>query len=150
MIIAILLAIAAIVFMLWLLFTLAIYALPFFAGVSVGMWAYAAGAGALGAIGLGLVAGVATWLAGQLLFMTVRSPIIRLVIALIFAVPAAIAGYHAVFGVAGISGAADPWREAFAWAGAMIIGVTAWARIASSPLQVAAPSPPADAQASGS
>ena len=36
--ISILLSIAAIGFLCWLLFTLALFALPFFAGVTVGMW----------------------------------------------------------------------------------------------------------------
>lgn len=148
MIIAILLAIAAVVFMLWLLFTLAVYALPLFAGVSAGLWAYGAGAGPLGAIGLGLLAGVATLLIGQLLFMTVRSPIIRLAVALAFAAPAAVAGYHAVFGLAGLSGAAVGWREVFAWTGAVIIGAVAWGRIATSPLPAAAPLAPAGVQPS--
>ena len=52
----ILLSFAAIGFLCWLLFTLAVYALPFFAGVSLGMWAYGTGAGWLGAIIVGLVA----------------------------------------------------------------------------------------------
>ena len=45
----ILLSIAAIGFFCWLLFTLAVFALPFFAGVSAGIWAYHTGAGWLGA-----------------------------------------------------------------------------------------------------
>src|SRR5260370_37824698 len=41
----------------WLLFTLAIYALPFFVGVAAGLCAYHTGAGPLGAITLALLAG---------------------------------------------------------------------------------------------
>src|SRR5260221_6811399 len=44
----------------WLLFTLAIYALPFFVGVAAGLCAYHTGAGPLGAITLALLAGGAT------------------------------------------------------------------------------------------
>ena len=51
----IILSIAAIGFFCWLLFTLAVFALPFFAGVSLGMWAYHTGAGWLGAIIAGVV-----------------------------------------------------------------------------------------------
>ena len=48
--IGILLSIAAIGFLCWLLFTLAVFALPFIAGVTAGTWAYGTGAGWLGAI----------------------------------------------------------------------------------------------------
>lgn len=152
MIIAILLAIAAIVFMLWLLFALAIYALPFFAAVSVGLWASSTGAGPLGAIGLGLGAGVATLIAGQVLFATVRSPILRFAIALIFAVPAGVAGYHAVLGIAALGVPSESWRLALAWAGALIVGACAWGKIASfAPAPSAAPRvPPGAIQAGGS
>lgn len=52
----IILSIAAIGFFCWLLFTLAVFALPFFAGVTAGGWAYHTGAGWLGAILIGTVA----------------------------------------------------------------------------------------------
>ncbi len=39
-ILGIILSIAAIGFFCWLLFTLAVFALPFFAGVSLGLWAH--------------------------------------------------------------------------------------------------------------
>ena len=45
--------------MLVLLFTLAIYAVPFFVGLTVGMWAFETGAGVIGAGLVGLVAGFA-------------------------------------------------------------------------------------------
>ncbi|MCA3581717.1 MAG: hypothetical protein IOD08_31010 [Bradyrhizobium sp.] len=54
--IGILFSIAAIGFFCWLLFTLAVFALPFFAGVTAGMWAYNTGAGWLGAILVGALA----------------------------------------------------------------------------------------------
>ena len=49
----IILSIAAIGFFCWLLFTLAVFALPLFAGVTAGGWAYQTGAGWLGAILIG-------------------------------------------------------------------------------------------------
>jgi hypothetical protein len=130
MIIAILFAVAAIVFFCWLLFTLAIYALPFYAGVSAMLWALSTGAGILGGLAIGIVAGVVTLIAGQLLFAAVRAPLPRLAIALLFAVPASIAGYHAVHGLTGIGQPAEIWRQTFAWVGAFVIGVTAWLRLA--------------------
>ena len=50
----------------WILFNLAVFALPFFAGVTAGTAAYHSGAGPLGAIMVGIGAGVATLLVGQL------------------------------------------------------------------------------------
>ena len=61
--------------------------------------------------------------------MTLRSPLIRAVIALLFAVPAAVAGYHAALGLAHIGIPADGWRQAVAVAGAIIVAATAWARM---------------------
>jgi hypothetical protein len=51
------------------------------------------------------------------------------VIALLFAVPVAVAGYHAALGLAHIGISADGWRETVAVAGA-IVAATAWARMA--------------------
>ena len=59
-----------------------------------------------------------------------RSPLIRAAIALLFAVPAAVAGYHAALGLAHIAIPVEGWREAMAAAGAIIVAVTAWTRIA--------------------
>ena len=52
----------------WLIFTLAVYALPFFIAVSAGMMALHSGAGVLGAPLVGIVAGGATLAIGQIVF----------------------------------------------------------------------------------
>jgi len=62
--------------------------------------------------------------------MTLRSPLIRAVIALLFAVPAAVAGYHAGLGLAHIGIPAESWKQAMAMAGAIVVAATAWARMA--------------------
>lgn len=123
------LSIAGLGFICWLLFNLAVYALPFFAGVSASMAAYNAGAGPIGAVAIGLIAGAAALVVGQVLFATVRSPAVRTIIALLFAAPAAIAGYHAVHGVTGIGDTAETWRQAFGLVAAAIIGFVAWSRV---------------------
>jgi succinate dehydrogenase/fumarate reductase cytochrome b subunit len=61
--------------------------------------------------------------------MTLRSPLIRAVIALLFAVPAAVAGYHAGLGLAHICIPAESWRQAMAMTGAIVVAATAWARM---------------------
>jgi hypothetical protein len=129
LVIGIILSVAGIGFLYWLLFTLAVYALPFFAGVTAAFAAYHSGAGVLGAIVVGVLAGGAALAIGQIAFATVRSPLVRAAIALIYAVPAAVAGYHATLGLAHIGVPSPVWREVFAWTGALFIGSTAWARM---------------------
>jgi hypothetical protein len=80
----------------WLIFTLAVYALPFFVGLTAGMAAFHSGAGVIGALLVGIVAGALTLGIGQVAFAVVRPVALRAVIAAAFAVPAAFAGYHAV------------------------------------------------------
>jgi hypothetical protein len=113
----------------WLIFTLAVYALPFFVGLTVGMAAFNSGAGVVGTFLAGIVVGALTLGAGQIAFAVVRPLILRAAIAALFAVPAAIAGYHAVLGLSQIGVPSLFWRELFAWIGAILIGGTAWARM---------------------
>ena len=117
-------------FLCWLVFTLAVYALPFFAGMTAGLAAYQTGAGVIGALMVGLVAGALTLVAGQAAFAAVRSPIARGTIAILFAVPAAIAGYHATRALAQIGVPSTGWREVFAIVGAITVGGTALVRVA--------------------
>ena len=114
----------------WLLFTLAIYALPFFAGLTVAFAAFHSGAGVIGAFLVGCLAGGVTLAIGQIAFAMILSPLIRGAIALFYAVPATIAGYHATLGLAQIGVPSATWQEAFAVVGAAFIGCTAWARLA--------------------
>ena len=107
-----------------------VYALPLFAGVTAGLVAYHSGSGPIGAIIVGAIAGSITLIAGQIAFTTLRSPLICAVIALLFAVPAAIAGYHTALGLAHIPIPAEGWRNAIAVAGAIIVAATAFVRIA--------------------
>ena len=113
----------------WLIFTLAVYALPFFVGLTAGMAAFHSGAGVLGALLVGIVTGAVTPVIGQIAFAVVRPPVLRAVIAASFAIPAAIAGYHAVLGLSKIGVPSLVWREVFAWIGALFIGGTSWARM---------------------
>ena len=114
----------------WLIFTLAVYALPFFVAASAGMMAFHSGAGILGAPLVGIAAGAVTLAIGQTAFAIARFPILRAAIAAAFAVPAAIAGYHVVFAMSQIGMPSLDWREVFACLGAVFIGGTAWIRLA--------------------
>ena len=116
--------------LLCLLFTLAIYALPFFVAVTAGMAAFHSGAGVIGAILVAAFVGGATLAIGQILFATVRSPAIRATVALLYAVPATIAGYSATHGLAQLSMPSTTWQMIFAMIGAICVGCTAFARLA--------------------
>ena len=113
----------------WALFALAIHALPFFVGITAGIYTYQTGVGPLGAIVVGFVAGGFTVVLGQYAFSAVRTPIVRLVIGLLFAVPAARAGYDVTLALAHIGIPSGWWRELFAMLGAIAVGSTAWARV---------------------
>jgi hypothetical protein len=117
-------------FFCWLLFTLAVYAVPFLAGLTIGLAAFHSGSGFLGAVVVGILAGVTTLVLAQIAFATVRTPLIRLLIGLIYAVPATVAGYQLCFAVAGIGQLAGDWRHVFAAAGGIAVGLTAFARMA--------------------
>jgi hypothetical protein len=113
----------------WALFALATHALPFFVGMTVGIYSFQAGAGPFGAIVVGFVTGGFTLVLGQYAFSAARSPIVRLVVGLLFAVPAARAGYDVTLALAHIGIPPEWWRESFAMLGAVAIGSTAWARV---------------------
>ena len=125
-------------FFCWVLFTLAIYALPFFVGMTAGLYAHESGTGPLGAIGFGICAAAFVLVFGQTIFAVVRTPLLRVAVALMFAVPAALAGYYATFGLSGLTMTSEFSRQAFAVIGAVVIGATAWARLAASPPRGAA------------
>ena len=83
----------AVGFLCWLLFTLAIYATPFFVGVTAAFAAFNHGAGVIGALVVGLIASVVTLVASQAAFAVVKSPTVRGAIGLLIAAPAAVAGF---------------------------------------------------------
>lgn len=130
MAIGIVLGVFGLGFFCWLLFTLAVYALPVLAGLTVGLAAFHGGAGLIGALAVGLLVGVTIWVLGQIVLTTVRTPLIRLFIGLIYAVPATVAGYQVCFALGGIGMPVGGWQHGFAVAGAIIVGVTAFARMA--------------------
>ncbi|WP_346771786.1 hypothetical protein [Bradyrhizobium sp. 170] len=86
----------------WLIFALAVSALPFFVALSVGMLAFHGCAGVVGALLVGLASGALTLAVGQVAVAVSRSRTLRIVIATAFAVPAAIAGYHMMFALSQI------------------------------------------------
>ena len=113
-----------------LAYTLAIYALPFFVGLAAAQFAYQTGSGLIGAGLVGLVAGAAAFGILALLFDTLRPPIVRLLVALVFAAPAAVAGYALVHGITKESVPSEIWRQIFCIIGGGFVGVSALLRLA--------------------
>lgn len=112
-----------------LVFTFAVYAVPAFVGLSAAMFAYQTGAGAPGAVVVGLLSGAATLLVGQRLIALVHSPALRSLVALLCAAPAAWAGYHAAHGVASMTSPSPVWHALMSITGALVIGLVAWSRM---------------------
>lgn len=127
---AVVLSIVGLGFFCWLLFTPAIYALPTFAGLTAGLAAFHSGAGVIGALVIGLLAGGAILALGQFAFAVTRTPLIRAIIGLLYGVPAAIAGYQVSFVLAGIGMPSSLWQTTFAVIGAVLSGSTAFSRLA--------------------
>ncbi|USI71511.1 hypothetical protein [Sphingomonas morindae] len=136
-ILGILLSIATIGLFCWLLFTLAVFALPFFVGVSAGTWAFHTGAGWLGAIFVGALAAGLTFGVGQILLAAVRPIWARALIAFAFVAPAILAGYHATRGIVQHLMPSGAWQTVFSVTGAIAVGATAFVRL----VGMAAPSP---------
>ena len=113
----------------WVLFSLAVYALPFFVAVTVGHTLYTWEFGLMGAIAAAFIAGAATLIFGQIAFAMIRSTPVRLTLGAVYALPAGITGFHAIRGLSGMGGAGETWTLVFAGICALIVGVTAWVRV---------------------
>jgi hypothetical protein len=123
-----LIILAAIASFSWLLFTLAAFALPCFVGLTVGMWALQTGAGALGGIIVGIVAGCATFGISQMVLAFAPWTWLRLLIISLFVAPAAVAGYSATHGIAQMAMPSATWQMIFSVIGAIAVSVTTFIR----------------------
>jgi hypothetical protein len=129
MIIAIIACVVLIVMLCMLFFTLATYALPFMLGLEVARFAYHTGSGFLGAVLVGIVAGAAVFGLAFLLLGILRSPVLQIVVALVYAAPAVVAGYALVYGITHEYVPSDIWRQLFCIAGGLFVGVSALLRL---------------------
>lgn len=128
-ILAILASIAGIAALCWLLFNLAVFALPLFAGIAAGSWAYGTGAGIIGGIIVGALAAAATFGLFQLLLIVARPTWIRMAVVLAFVAPSVIAGYHAAHGLMKLTMPSETWQLIFSVVGAIAVGITAFIRL---------------------
>ncbi len=112
-----------------LAYTLAVYALPFMLALEAARMAYATGSGLIGAGLVGLVAGATAYGLLVFAFASLRSPVLRLIVALVFAAPAAVAGYALVHGVTREAVPSEVWRQIFCIIGGGVVGVSALVRL---------------------
>lgn len=124
------LSVVMVIAMCSLAYMLATYAVPFLLAVMATRFAFATGAGYIGAGIVGLFAGVASYGFLAYLYTSLRSPGLRLAIALIFAIPAAIAGFALVHGAAREAVPSEVWRKIFSLIGGAFVGLSALARLA--------------------
>lgn len=112
-----------------LAYRLATYALPFMLGLAVARFAYGTGSGLIGAGVVGFVAGAVAFGLLRLLFVWLRVPILRGLVAVIFVIPAVIAGYQLVNGLTRDVVPSEIWRQIFCGMGGLVVGLSAWARL---------------------
>lgn len=124
------LSIAALGMLCILLYNLAVYALPVLVGIAAGILAHEIGLGVIGGILAGFFVAGLVFAIGHAIFTSSRSLAIRLAIALLFAVPAAVGGYQIVFQILELGNMATVWRHVFATAGALVVGGAAITRLA--------------------
>jgi hypothetical protein len=121
-----------------LAYRLAVYALPVMLGFAVARIAYQTGAGMIGAGIIGFIAGTVAYGLLSVLFVSLRSPAARTAVGMIFALPAAGAGYALISGIGANTIPSELWRLMFCVLGGLLVGSAALTR-----LSVPATRPPA-------
>ncbi|WP_374394952.1 hypothetical protein [Sphingopyxis sp.] len=121
-------------YLIWLLFRLAAIALPCVAGVVVILQLLGHGFDHGAAIGTGFTSGLLLLLAGRHLYGSGRSTIMRILVALAFAIPAGIAGYHAMKGVSDLASAGAGVSSILSLAGALVAAVAALRSLGGGPV----------------
>lgn len=130
MIFAIPILIAVTVFVLWALVKMTLNALSLFVGVSVALHALANGHGSTAALLQGGLAALAVVLLAQWVFVHSGSQCVKLLFAVAFAVPAAVAAYHVVRGLAVLVMPDTMGTASVAMIVAIFTGWQAWAGVA--------------------
>ena len=112
-----------------LAYRLAVYALPVMLGFAIARIAYQTGAGMIGASIIGFIAGAVTYGLLSVLFVSLRSPAARIAVGLVFALPAAGAGYALVSGISTNAIPSELWRLMFCVLGGLLVGAAAFTRL---------------------
>lgn len=128
MLIGFTLAIVAVYMCCTLLFRLSVHALPLFVGFAAASVTYHSDHGLVAALVAAALAGIATIALAQIALGLARTEFSRAIIGFAFALPAALAGYHAVHGIAAATMPVSIWPTVVAVIGGAMIAATSWAR----------------------
>lgn len=109
-----------------LLFRLSVHALPLFVAFAAASATYHADYGIVAAIVAATLAAIATIATAQIALGAVKSDSSRATIGLVFALPAAFAGYHAVHGIAAATMPTSVWQIAVSLIGSSVIAAASW------------------------
>ncbi|QDC37230.1 hypothetical protein [Sphingobium fuliginis] len=121
MLLGLILSATGIVLFAWAMFRLAVVALPVGLGAAVFLWAAGSWSGALIGLVLGLIVGVAVFLIGRMAIASRLPGALRAAVALLFAVPAGIAGHSIVSGLMQLGGAGPTITTIVAVIGGVIV-----------------------------
>ena len=109
-----------------LLFRLSIYALPLFVAFLAGTATYRGGSGIVAVLVAAAIAAIILLAVAQLALAFAKSDLTRAVVGIAFAAPAAVAGYHAVHGIAAATMPPSAWQLILSLLGAGIIAAASW------------------------
>lgn len=109
-----------------LLFRLSVHALPLFAAFAAGLATFQAGYGIILAMVAATLAAIAVIAGAQIALGLVKSRLGNAIVGLAFAIPAALAGYFAVSGIAVATMPPGIWQIAVSLIGACVIGTASW------------------------
>lgn len=108
-----------------LLFNCAVYALPAMIGLWTGYWTFTSGAGVVGSIVVGVVAGGLVFGVGHGTLAMSRSPLLRLLIVVLFAMPAALVGYGMMQEIWQLTMPESTWQYVFGVAAGSVTACSA-------------------------
>lgn len=109
-----------------LLFRLSIYALPLFVALLAASATFQSGSGIIAALAAAAISAIILLAAAQLALAFAKSDLTRAAVGLAFAAPAAVAGYHAVHGIAVATMAQGTWPIVISLLGSAIIATASW------------------------
>lgn len=116
-----------------LLVRLAVHALPVCCAYLAAQAVDASGAGLLAAIAAGALAAITTLALAQLVLALSHSSTSRIAVGLAFAIPAGVAGYFAMRGLAAALMPNSVWQSILPVVAALVIAAMAWIRLGSAP-----------------
>ncbi len=109
-----------------LLFRLSVHALPLLVAFAAASAAYQADSGIVAALLAAALAALASIAVAQIALGAIKSNSGRAVIGLFFALPAALAGYHAIHGIAAATMPISIWQMVVSFIGAGVIAAASW------------------------